>query len=165
MSLVLPRPVGAASDDEMLVVEITDNLTEAEAIEKLNDCQIEGFKVNAVEIYNFRISFAAESAVYRFKLKPSAIDGVFERVNFLMSEKNKGQNYIIDRVSDKNRKKTINVYDFIETISFSDNTADVRVIISNDGSIRIEEILKILNISMENLAEPILRTDVLWKKK
>lgn len=165
MSLVLPRPVGAASDDEMLVAEIADNLNDAEVTEKLKNSAVDGFKINSVQIHNCKLSFAAERAVYRFELKPSIRDEVIKRIELLMLEKNNGQSFIIDRVSEKNRKKTFNVYDFIENINFFDNTADVRVVISNDGSIRIEEILQILNITTENLANPILRTAVLWKKK
>jgi len=58
------------------------------------------------------------------------------------------------------RQRTVDVRGFLESIELDERGIVVECKISSAGSIRVEEILKLLELNVENLAAPIRRTNV-----
>ena len=63
----------------------------------------------------------------------------------------------------KSRIKNIDVRAFLESIELEQNSIIVECKISSAGSIRVDEILELLELDAEKLASPIKRTNVKWR--
>jgi len=70
------------------------------------------------------------------------------------------------RIDAKSSKfKNVDVRPFLKSIEFDNNRGIVvECKISSAGTIRVEEILKLLELDVEKLAMPIRRTSVQWQK-
>ncbi len=71
------------------------------------------------------------------------------------------------RTGTKNSKfKNVDVRPFLKSIEFDNNRGIVvECKISSAGTIRVEEILKLLELDVEKLAMPIRRTNVQWQEQ
>jgi hypothetical protein len=65
--------------------------------------------------------------------------------------------------SQDSRPKNVDVRGFLKSIKLDRNSIIVECKISSAGSIRVDEILKLLELDVEKLASPIRRTSVQWK--
>ncbi len=63
----------------------------------------------------------------------------------------------------KSNFKDVDVRPFLKSIQLNDGNIVVECKISLAGSIRIDEILKLLQLDAENLAAPIRRTSIQWQ--
>ena len=63
------------------------------------------------------------------------------------------------------RPKNLDVRGFLKSIELDRNSIIVECKISSAGSIRVDEILKLLRLDVEKLASPIRRTSVQWQQK
>lgn len=153
MSLPLPRPVGVYSDDEILTagIELDDNIPEH--IKKLKSQLPDGCKVIETQVEKSKLSYRADAAVYRFELKQ------------LLAEKPDIENKVIERKNKKSETKEIDLNEYIKNIEIDGNTVMVNIAITDKGSLRVDEILNILNVTRSALAEPVGRVFVEWKKK
>jgi hypothetical protein len=57
----------------------------------------------------------------------------------------------------------VDVREFLKSIKLDDRSIIVEYNISSDGSIRIEEILRLLELDEGKLASPVRRTNVRWQ--
>jgi hypothetical protein len=64
----------------------------------------------------------------------------------------------------ESRIKNIDVRGFLKSIELDRNSIIVECKISSGGSIRVDEIVKLLQLDMEKLASPIRRTNVQWQQ-
>jgi hypothetical protein len=62
------------------------------------------------------------------------------------------------------RLRSVDVRPFLKSIESDDRTIIVECKISSAGSIRIDEILKLLELDVEKLVAPIRRTSVQWQQ-
>jgi len=62
------------------------------------------------------------------------------------------------------RPKNVDVRGFLKSIELDPNGIIVECRISSAGSIRVDEILKLLQLDVEKLASPIRRTNVRWQQ-
>jgi hypothetical protein len=62
------------------------------------------------------------------------------------------------------RLKNVDVRGFLKSIELDRNSIIVECKISSAGSIRVDEILKLLQLDVEKLVLPIRRTGVQWQK-
>ena len=65
-------------------------------------------------------------------------------------------------IGTKGKIRTIDVRGFIESIELTDKTVLVKCKISPAGSIRVDEIISLLDLDNEKLAAPVRRTNVQW---
>ncbi len=69
------------------------------------------------------------------------------------------------RLETQNSKfKNVDVRVFLKSIELDGNSIIVKCKISSAGSIRVDEILKLLELDVEKLASPIRRTSVQWQQ-
>ncbi|MDT8300655.1 MAG: TIGR03936 family radical SAM-associated protein [Sedimentisphaerales bacterium] len=176
LSLPLPRPVGVASDDEMLCLRIHRSKGSQE-----NDCitkQVydsigaqlpQGFELLSVSVVEGKASFQPCSAKYvltvRRKYLNEELKATIERL--LASDSIKIQRQTAKTKSGiRNRAskvKNIDVRDFFESIELGKDGIIVQCKITPAGSIRVEEILKLLDLDDEKLALPVRRASVQWE--
>ena len=160
MSLVLPRSVGVESDDEILCLGIRENAAiDVESLKAGLKAELpEGIEIVSTEIRESKDAPVPQSATYRLRLrgdkKPTR-----EIEKILASEM-----IVIERTSGKGKKsKSIDIRPFIKSIDNKAENIMVECAINPAGSIRVDEILGLLKVGPQDLAEPVRRVKVEWK--
>ncbi len=176
LSLPLPRPVGVASDDELLCLRVRkstsaqENKGISEQVYKSINAQVpEGCELLSVNFVRANTSIQPCSAAYVLAVRKEYLNeklkATIERL--LASESINLQRQIDKRKSRienrESRIKNIDVRGFLKSIELDGNSIIVECKISSTGSIRVDEILKLLQLDVEKLASPIRRTSVQWK--
>jgi len=174
LSLPLPRSVGVESDDELLVIWLSsewdgpeDFRTSEERATQIGQAlQRElpvGIEVLRVKLAVPGVSFQARSADYLFRYgsdrSADFLDALEGRVRGIMDS----TGLTVERkLPGDRRARRIDVRPFIESIQPAGDGLVVRCNVTAAGSIRIGEILQLLELKTEDLAAPVRRTDVKW---
>ena len=166
LSLPLPRPVGVESDEELLCLKVNrqsenaDDLCSSVMAELLAQLP-EGLELLSVRIAQPGASYQPRSATYLFAMGPERLnddlEAIIERV--LASESLDVRRQTGPRGS---RIKNINVRPFLTSIETDDHGIMVECSISGAGSIRVDEVLSLLELDESMLAGPVRRTGVQW---
>jgi len=176
LSLPLPRPVGVESDDELLCLQVSrdsclDPLTSGEPQVVENQLQIktdlsgqlpEGCELLSVSIAEANTSFQPCSATYILAVRKEYLNEKLKAtIKHLLASKSLSVRRQIG-VKDS-RFKNLDVRDFLKSIELVDRGIIVEYIISSAGSIRVEEVLELLELDTGKLAAPVKRTNVQWQ--
>ncbi|MCF7955599.1 MAG: TIGR03936 family radical SAM-associated protein [Phycisphaerae bacterium] len=165
MSLPLPRSVGVGSDDEVLcaLVDLGADYDLDAIGEGLCRQLPEHCVVTEVSVRQKKVTLQPRSAVYVFSLKPSAFTENF-RACFQTLEKASGGKtpIVVNRQSGKKLSRQVDVSPYVDSLKIEDETVMVNCAITQGGSIRIEEIMQQLGISVEDLSAPVKRASVDW---
>jgi radical SAM-linked protein len=165
LSLPLPRAVGVASDDELLCVRVDRNVSESRIKARLPEQLPAGFELASVRVAEVGLSFLPGSATYvlpvRHEYVTAELQARIERI--LASERLDLQRRIGPDVRGA-KFKTVDVRSFLKSIELEADCIIVECNISSAGSIRIEEILRLLGLDMDKLAAPIKRTGIRWQE-
>ena len=176
LSLPLPRAVGVGSADELLVVRLDDarGLPAPEEVagrrhyaatvrEGLRQVLPEAIEVREVELMRPGVSFQPVSAVYRFRLAFSADSGRGRRLKERIEERWRRPTLPIERSAPgKRRVRRIDLKAFLESAELTGDRLAICCNITMAGSIRVDEMMQLLELNTEDLAGPIQRTDVQW---
>jgi hypothetical protein len=162
MSLVPPRSVGVESDDDLLCLWLKEGQTaiDAEALKSVLPTGIEIISAETSEAKNIPEPISAR---YVMKVQGQKIDdGVKKHVaDVLASDK-----FIVNRGTGENsRTKPVDVRPFLETIKVESQGFVVDCKISPAGTIRIDEILGLLQLKTSDLIGPVRRTSVKYADK
>ncbi|MCH7559344.1 MAG: DUF2344 domain-containing protein [Planctomycetes bacterium] len=166
LSLPLPRPVGVASDDELLCIRCSMLNGQSDLCDlvkaALSKQLPEGCELLSVNVAQPGTSFQPCSATYVLAVRKEYLNEQLKTTieRLLASESISVQRQIDKR---KSRIKNIDVRGFLESIELDRDSIIVKCKISSAGSIRVDEILKLLELDVEKLASPIRRTSVQWK--
>ena len=175
ISLPLPRPVGVESDDELLYLRLDKSVRaqEHKSTSSADDlCSLikdklcaqlpEGCELISVNLARAGRSFQPSSATYMFTVKSEYFnEDLRVRIEQLLASENLK---ILRQTDKKNPKvKNVDVRVFLESIKTDSRSIIVECNISPTGSIRVEEILRLLELDEGKLALPIRRTKVQWK--
>ncbi len=159
LSLPLPRPVGVESDEELLCLKV--NRQDKNIKEQLSAELPEGLELVSVDIARPGASYQPRSATYLFALGPERLndelEAIIERV--LASESLDVRRQTGPRGS---RIKNINVRPFLTSIETDDHGIIVECSISSAGSIRVDEVLSLLELDESMLKGPVRRIGVQW---
>jgi len=176
MSLPLPRPVGIESDDELLYLRMSgDSFTgpgapdEQRATEhesrikaELSAQLPEGCELLSVSLAGKGRSFQPCSATYVLPVRTEYID---EKLKATIARLLASENLSIQRrMGIKTSKvKNLDVRAFFKSIKLDNRGIIVECNISSAGAIRIDEILRLLELDENNLASPVRRMNVQWQ--
>jgi uncharacterized protein (DUF2344 family) len=179
ISLPLPRPVGIESDDEVLVMPVNidsesvyeftgyadDNQNKSysnDCLQKLSAELPEGCKLHKLEIVREKPHFQSCYASYVFSIHQEEMsENVQKRINSLLDN----ESLVIERsIKKKNTSKKIDVRGFLISIIVEEDSIIVRCEINTKGSIRVQEVMELLELDTEMLVCPIKRTNVQWLK-
>ena len=169
MSLPLPRSVGVESDDELFCFRVAvdpDELRvtgyESRIKDELSAQLPEGCELLSVSIALPGRSFQPSTATYVLAVKAEYLDeklkATIERL--LASEKLNIQRKAGIKLL---KFKNLDVRGFLKSIKVEDRSIIVECNISSTGSIRVEEILRLLELDEGKLASPVRRTNVQWQ--
>ncbi len=175
LSLPLPRPVGIASDDEMLCIRIRKSTTPQEKYfstqlrNSISTQLPQGLEILSVSFIEANISYQPCSATYLLTVRNEYLNDKLKATikSLLASKRLNVKRQIIKKKSRIRIRgstiKNIDVRDFLESIELNPEGIIVKCKITPAGSIRIEEILSLLELDVEKLVLPVRRTSVQWK--
>jgi len=168
LSLPLPRPVGVESDDELLVIRLSEEpqdaggTYEARVRQTLQAVLPAGIDVAGVELAGSG-SFQPRSVDYLFCLRADRAADLADRLRQRAQVILAGESWIVERkLPGESKVRRIDVRPFLESIEAVERGVVVRCNVTAAGSIRIEEILRLLELEREDLAAPVRRTAVEW---
>jgi radical SAM-linked protein len=169
MSLPLPRPVGVESDDELLYFRLSGAPDEQRAAEhqsrikaELSAHLPEGCELLSVSLAEKGRSFQPCSVTYLLPVRTEYIDEKLKAaIAHLLASENLN---IRRRMGIKTSKiKNLDVRVFLKSIKLEDQGIIVECNISSAGTIRVDEILRLLELDENNLASPVRRMNVQWQ--
>jgi hypothetical protein len=123
----------------------------------------EGCELLSVNIAKPNVSFQPCSATYILPIHPQHLD---ERMQTTIQGLMASENLHVRRRMDAKglRIKNVDVRVFLKSIKFDNRDIIVECNISPAGSIRVNEILELLELDEGKLSGPIRRTNVQWLK-
>ncbi len=172
LSLPLPKSVGIEVDDDLLCLQITQKIETQEhermsalcipIKQKLSQRLPDGFELLTAEIAQTRTSTQPCQATYLLAVREEFLNEKLKnRIEHLLANKNLN----IQRRSNSKSPapKNINVRPFLKSIELDNRNIAVECKISSVGSLRVDEILELLELNYGMLSEPIRRTNVQWQ--
>jgi radical SAM-linked protein len=173
LSLPLPRPVGVASDDELLALRLFDEdgipavegdeaareRWERRLGESLSGALPDAIEVRSVTLAKSNASFVAESADYQFPLRPN--QDRREHIASLLAR----ESIVLDRTAPNRRERRVDVRGFLKSLIQEDDLVVAGCAITAGGSIRVDEILGLLDLTAADLAGPVRRANVRWASR
>ena len=169
LSLPLPRTVAVESDDDLLCLrvnrdpngpQVTDYRSRIK--DRLSGQLPKDCVLLSVEAAEANVSYQPATATYIFTVSPEYLNAELKAaVEALLA----GEScHLQRRMGAKYPKfKNVDVRPFLKSIKTDDTTIVVECNISSVGTIRVEEILKLLALDAEKLTTPIRRTSVQWQ--
>jgi hypothetical protein len=171
--LPLPRPVGVASEDEVLTLGVhkstgaqgqkpRDMSDETGIIDALSAQLPEGIELISASFAGSSASFQPRSVTYVLSVRREYLDDELKgRINDLMTS----ETLVIRRkMGEKDSEtKNIDVRGFINSMELEGADIVVECGLTAAGSIRVREILELLGLNETMLASEIRRTSVQWQ--
>jgi radical SAM-linked protein len=169
LSLPLPRPVGVESDEELLSLrvavdpdELRDTSHESRISDKLSAQLPEGCELLSVSVARAGRSFQPSSATYVLAVKAEYLN---DKLKATITDLLESENLNIQRRTgaEHSKIKNLDVRVFLKSIKLDDRGIIVECNISSAGSIRVDEILRLLELDEGKLESPVKRTNVQWQ--
>jgi len=162
--LPLPRSVGVETDDDLLCIrlETSPQCSDTEWLRTTLSRQLPaGCELLSAGAADAKTSFQPCAATYVFAVRPQHLnDRLKGRIKRLLESESLN---LQRRIDERGGIRNVDVRPFLKAIEFDDENIAVECKISSAGSIRVEEILKLLELDVGNLATPIRRTSVQWQ--
>lgn len=163
LSLPLPRSVGTESDDELCSVRIKQNASNCNLEQlkiKLQQQMPEGFELTSVEIVNRGRSFQKGLVTYLIAVRGRSCSKLLtEKIESLLE----AEQLVLQRFSDKRKPRRIDVRQFLESFDTADDGIKIRCRFAPSGTVRPDELMKLLELTEKELAKPVRRIRVNWE--
>jgi len=164
LSLPLPRSVGIETDDDLLCVRAETSASSFDSEQfkdKLSSRLPEGCELLTVSIAKTKACFRAGAVTYVLEARREYINEKLKtRIKHLLASASLN---LQRRIGPKSSKfKNVDVRGFLKSIELDDRDIVVECKTSSAGTIRVEEILELLELDYGMLAAPIRRTSVQW---
>jgi len=164
LSLPLPRAVGVESEDELLSMEVygSKQIFDTEKLTLTLSAQLPvGCELISVDVAEKKPSPKPSHATYIFQLNQQVgLEDVKTRIEHVMECKSINMQRRIDKNANY---RSIDVRPFLKSIEIDGTVLEIKCDISMAGSIRIDEILQLLELDADKLASPIRRKVVNWQ--
>ena len=169
LSLPLPKSVGIEVDDDLLCILMRTDTAAQNASDtcagittELSRQLPDGVELLTVETAGAKTSIHPCRATYLIAVREECMDGELKsRIKSLLASKN--LNLQRQTGLKSSRPKTVDVKPFLKSMEFSETDIAVECEISSSGSIRVDEVLRLLELDADKLAAPIRRTNVQWE--
>ena len=169
LSLPLPKSVGIEVDDDLLCILMRTDTAAQNASDtcagittELSRQLPDGVELLTVETAGAKTSIHPCRATYLIAVREECMDGELKsRIKSLLASKN--LNLQRQTGLKSSRPKTVDVKPFLKSMEFSETDIAVECEISPSGSIRVDEVLRLLELDADKLAAPIRRTNVQWE--
>jgi len=165
LSLPLPKSVGLESEDELFYAQIESNESlDSELYKNLSSQMPAGFVLTNLAIHNGRVSFRPVEVEYLIQMSESEIRDVSvvaDKLNGLIAA---GEKIITERTVDGiGNTKTMDVGQFLKAFETTRQGIKVVSIITGRGTVRPDEIIKLLGLGAERLGISMIRKKVGWQ--
>jgi len=173
LSLPLPRTVGVESEDDLVQLKVhskqrTGNQSAASTLpldcdqlkKKLSEQLPQGCQLLTVSLPKDKAPLQPTSATYILPIKKEHIN---EKLKAAIKRLLESESLSLQRWRDEKKSKIVDVRGFLKSIRISEGAVIVECKVSSAGSIRVDEILRLLELDAEKLAGPIRRTAVEWQ--
>lgn len=170
ISLPLPRSVGVESDDELLSLRLNRKSSNDEQRDTNNEIRIkariagqlpDGCELISLETAESKTSPQAVATTYVLVAQQKYLDEKLKaRIKRLLASESLN---IERRINAKGDVREVDVRGFLKSIKLDNGNIIVECIIDPAGSIRVDEILRLLELDTEMLAAPVRRTIVQWQ--
>jgi hypothetical protein len=156
--------VGVESDEELLCIQIRGGPDEARINSDLTAQLPDGCELLSVNVARAESSFQPCSATY---VLPARQEYLNEKLQSTTERLLASENlYVRRRVDAKgSRVKNVDVRGFLKSIKLGRRGIIVECRIDPVGSIRVDEILGLLELDESKLSGPIRRTNVQWRSQ
>ena len=158
LSLPLPRNVGLASDDELFCVRIeaSENLSFKDLIAEQMP---EGLELVSVEITTNPVTYQPVEVEYL--VKPAGKGADIQKINERIGS---GGEIPIERTINKEGDvKTVDVAKFLKSFEIVQVGVRVSCKVLPTGTIRPDEILRLLNMDSCEISDSITRKKIIWQ--
>ena len=167
LSLPLPRSVGVESEDELFYasVSVTQGRERTEILKERISSQLPfGCEIISVEIADGPITFQPESALYVFCLSNADDETVRSNIEALRGALSAKVPLVVQRYFGANRPhRQVDVSGYIDSVELKEDVLSVKCKITGAGSVRIDEIMELIQIDRTKLSGPVKRTTVQWR--
>ena len=160
MSLVLPRSVGVESDDELLCLWLAEGQAGIDNDALKNELP-DGIEIVSVETSQAKNVPEPISARYIMKVQRQHIDdGIRQKISEILAS----DKFVVNRrTGEDSGTRPVDVRPFLGAIKAEQDQVVVDCKISQAGTIRVDEILGLLQLKTADLTGPVRRTSVQWK--
>jgi radical SAM-linked protein len=164
MTIALPRPVGIASRDELLVIEVTLETAPDEALAKLQACMPEGLTLLNAEYLPEGQKRVPCEALYEMNLGTSPDECLTQRVSEFLSTSNITINRPRhNRTGTVTSSKSVDVRQYVLKLELDGTTLRWTQSISQDGTVRMGEVLDALGLSAADYLHHVRRVSVVYR--
>ena len=167
LSLPLPKSVGLASDDDLFCAQVSyQPAGQSNELFKRIAAQLpEGFFLTELIVHDGKVSYKPLEAEYLISVNSrdelEEVSAQAEKLNGLIGA---GEKIIIERILDEEGSvKTVDVGGFLK--SFEQISEGIRVIckITDKGTIRLDEIMRLLGLAPQRIGISMTRKKVNWQ--
>lgn len=165
ISLPLARTVGVASEGDLLCAEINSGLIDIEKISDDISKQLpEGCRLVKLDVVNTKVSYRPTAAGYEFVVDSlDTNETIKHKLAELADLCRAGGRITVSRWSDKkNKSVVIDVGKYIKDVEVKGDKVSVSVSITPEGTIRVNEILELAGVSIEDIGAGVTRRDVVF---
>jgi len=160
LSLPLPRNVGLPGEDELFCVKIkaSENLSFKELIAQQLP---RGFELVSVDVIDKPVSYQPVEVEYFIKLNLAEKQEQIQKINEQIQV---GSEILIERtINREGDVKIVNVGKYLKPFEFAENGICVFCRVLPTGTIRPDEILRLLNMDSNEVSSSIIRKKVTWE--
>jgi radical SAM-linked protein len=165
LSLPLPRSVGVETDDDLLCVQIKAEASNFDAerfLGRLSAHLPQGCSLVSAEALSTKQRFEAAWVTYVLTAGPQySVAKLRTRIERVLASDSLELQRTVDA---KGTLRKVDVRRYLESIELKDRHVVVRCRVSAAGSIRVEEILSLLELEVDRLAGAVRRTCVTWRQ-
>jgi radical SAM-linked protein len=168
LSLPLPKSVGIETDNDLLCLQLQNGrqtpqqLKDDLAKQLPEDCQVLSITLSRT---NTKPQPCLAKYVLKLRRHNEQVGKISEKLKETIKHLLKSKTLNLDRqINVKGNIRKVDVRGFIKSIEFDGKSITVECKITPAGSIRVQEILKLLQLDADMLAAPIRRTGVQWQK-
>jgi radical SAM-linked protein len=165
MSLPLPKPVGIEVEDDLLCLRVNRERAttdyQSEVTDRLAAQLPEGCRLLSVSAAGAKESFQPRAATYILTVPEECLD---EKLKTKIADLLASETLILQRRTDvRGDIRDVDVRPFLKSVELADTSIMVECSVTPAGSIRVDEIVNLLELDASEFAAPIRRTKVQWQ--
>jgi len=160
MTIPLPRPLGIASDDEVVVVQLSREIDADDARVRIRQCLPDGMMLHGIRKLAPGERLVPDSVRYRFAIEGDSVSDLATRAKNIMDA---AELPVTREHHDGGKASTLNVRPFIIGVQPADQNIEFELRVTGTGSARPAEIVGLLGFDTHNVNHRIRRLEVRWQ--
>ena len=167
LSLPLPKSVAVESEDDLLCLRVKNSASSFDPERfktRLSKQLPEGCELLSVSAEKEKVSFQPSAATYLLPVHQKYLNEKLQtNIKRLLASKSLNIQRQTKTKNSKSKFKSVDVRSFLKSVELDGRGITVECKITAAGTIRVDEILRMLGLDAEKLAGPIRRTNVQWQ--